>query len=235
MPEVPKGYTIINTPLLGDVLKKDGGSDDPYDTSEFFRLTGRKFEDIDHYLGYLPSQMIEYLLHKNWRINIADFGGGRDSVTIDAIKERYGRRVKALNVDLLPNKPTHLITARRVQADITRLPLADNSIHLGLSFQVLPHMETDAKALDALKEIGRVLVPGGVAFIDDNNMISGNPDFSNVFELEDTMGCILTTRLGNNARPEEVHFGEPSRFLMVQKQPQDRGMVGIRERSVHHH
>lgn len=53
---------------------------------------------------------------------------------------------------------------RAVQGDISTLPFADNSFDMVLSIDVLPHLPRGAE-LPAIREMARVLAPGGLAVI----------------------------------------------------------------------
>jgi SAM-dependent methyltransferase len=49
-----------------------------------------------------------------------------------------------------------------VRASVTQLPFADESIHLAICFHVLEHVPDDSQAM---RELGRVLAPGGLAIV----------------------------------------------------------------------
>lgn len=53
---------------------------------------------------------------------------------------------------------------RAVQGDISALPFADNSFDMVLSIDVLPHLPQGAE-LPAIREMARVLAPGGLAVV----------------------------------------------------------------------
>src|SRR3989338_2787082 len=98
MSNFPEGYHIENTSLWGDLLVGN-------DRKESFRLTDRPFEsEINHYLGYLPSQILNYLLQNNPDrvIQVLDGGGGRLSASSAEIARVYGSRVDVTNLELMP-------------------------------------------------------------------------------------------------------------------------------------
>lgn len=71
------------------------------------------------------------------------------------IRAIAGRKV--LRLDLEPRN-----RAVDVAASLTHLPLADRSVDVAICYHVLEHIPND---LAAMLEIGRILTPGGVAFI----------------------------------------------------------------------
>lgn len=227
----PPGYSIIQSSYFGEVLIQ--GEKDSF--KEFFRLTDREFSAIDHYLGYLPSQFIEYLIEKRKRtIRVADIGGGRKSLTAKGIAEKYKDDVCVYNVDLIHNpSPSHK-NLRRVSGDVCNLPFGSESIDLALSYQFFPFLENDGnytKAIKVLKEIVRVLTPGGIALIDEDYLASlsfSDPLRQRLF-MEDNI--VLSTRRGNHEKGE-ITFGPPRTLLLVEKMPIDFGAAMVQERLI---
>jgi len=64
-----------------------------------------------------------------------------------------------------------------VRASVTQLPFADESIHLGICFHVLEHVPDDSQAM---RELGRVLAPGGLAIV----QVPWRPDVSTEEDLD---------------------------------------------------
>ncbi len=84
-----------------------------------------------------------------------------------SLLRRTGKRVVAIDLarEALRALPDD---ADRLQADATRIPLADNCVDLFVSFQLIEHVPTES-AVQILEEIKRVLRPGGRGFVTTPN------------------------------------------------------------------
>jgi SAM-dependent methyltransferase len=67
----------------------------------------------------------------------------------------------------------------------TDIPLPDGSINLAYSYQVMEHLHPD-DAFAQLREIGRVIAPGGAYLCITPNRLSGPHDISRFFDREAT-------------------------------------------------
>lgn len=230
---LPKDYQIEQTRLWGEALvrKNEAG-----EIIEWFRLTDREFSAIDHYFGYLASQLIEYLIQKRGRpIRVADIGGGRKSRCALGMVSKYSSALRVYNVDLVHNHsfPTGV---HQVKGSLEALPIA--GIDFALCYQVVPFLEnSDGKygqGEQAVKEIAKVLTPGGIALINEDYFSTlpfMDPRLSSLMVQTDTM---ISGRRGNRSESGEVVFGGPTSFLMIEKNPIDWNLATIREKLIGH-
>lgn len=219
---VPKGYHIKRVPLWGDMLCRDKGDYPQH------RLTDRTFSQIDHYLGYLPSELIAYYRRKRKSpVRVLDLGGGRNSGVAAQLQKELGSGVHVINVDLVHNKEIPLPVSR-VQADTFFLPLQDATIDLVYSFQLLPFLENEKTYMRSFREIARVLKPGGVALLDEQRVIGMLRLGLSVTRLGMSMHVAFLTRTGNNAEPGQVVSGPPRLFLMMAKDPMSNDVFSMR-------
>jgi SAM-dependent methyltransferase len=146
------------------------------------------FDDIDHeYDAWLPSHfrnhlvvkktsaMAGYLSHAGPTVSGLDIGCGRGWY----LHEMQRRGFRMAGVDLSARQ----LAAARAYAG-AGVPVVRGSV-LGLPFRerfdfayiinVLHHMPTPARQVEALEEIGRVVRPGGMVFVHEMNVI--NPVF----------------------------------------------------------
>lgn len=232
--EVPDGYHIEVIKPWGDCLINDIEQ-----RREFFRLTDRPFEDeINHHLGYLPSQILDYLIRRSPErvINVLDVGGGRLSASVIEIAETYDSRVHVTNLELVGSDRSLPQNVEYMQGDICEdTDIKPGSIDFAYSFQVLTHFVNDSKRLIALRQIARMLAPGGVALIDDkyfSQMGLIDPRLTD-FIIENSVFAMR--RRGNSADKGKVVFGVgPWPFLMMIKEPFDEEILRIREVIVGH-
>ncbi|MDP3998411.1 MAG: methyltransferase domain-containing protein [bacterium] len=235
--EIPKGYSIQKIKRWGDFLNHQRKSA----VVESFRLTDRTFTQIDHYLGSLPSQMIEYLIGRNGgKIRIGDIAGGRKSLCAKEMAEKYKGRVTVANIDLLHNPDRfRLPNLIQIAGDVTDLPLQTKSLDFALCYQLFPGLEDDGnytKGVAAVAEIARTLKEGGVALINEDYLcrrcfFSQDKTIKN---LAAEANIFMSRRQGNNSRPGEMVTGGHSSFLMIEKRPQDFNLLRIRERIIGH-
>jgi SAM-dependent methyltransferase len=230
MPNFPEGYYINDGAFWGEFLVRSDGK-------ESFRLTNRSFEqEIDHYLGYLPSQILNYLVGKNQDrpTKVLDAGGGSRSVSATEIAKKYGTKVDVTNVELLPsfgNIPEGISYAVANICDMSSIPSI--SIDFAYSYQVLPNFEEgNEKQLKAHKEIARILAPGGAALVPDryfSRMPILDPRVLE-FGMENNVEIIL--RYGNISEKGKYTFGAPWKFPMILKRPVDYNFFRIQPKLI---
>ncbi|MDA2936010.1 class I SAM-dependent methyltransferase [Patescibacteria group bacterium AH-259-L05] len=169
---VPEKYKIKS----GDKTVSGHAADKLIDkeTGEWYFLTNRSFEEIDHFFSNLPSRTIKELKKIKPReevIRILDIGGGIKARSAGDIADTFGSkhddRVQVFNLDLTAtgqNKEG----LHQVVGDMMRLPIKDNSIDLAYSHHSISlREEIDSDALvQALEEVARTLRPGGIFFLD---------------------------------------------------------------------
>lgn len=199
---------------------------------EEFSIRNRSFSKVDAYFSQSISAAIYEHLNKNPDriISVLDLAGGSESKAVKDIEKdiNFSGRVKAVNVDLMQNINAGK-GAKRIQGNALNLPLADSSVDIIYSRQFLPFVkrfrrEHDLEIKKILSEVTRVLKPGGSAFLDDEEELSGDRSKDKREDLADDLGVVLEshdsirtvldkkfiTRLWrNNTKPEK--------FLVLRK------------------
>jgi len=147
---------------------------------EEFNVNNRSFLNIDMYFSQEVSGRINKLLSERpeKQILVLDLAGGTESRAVKDIEkeQKFGNRVKALNIDFAQNIEKGE-GARRVQGDATQVPLADSCVDIVYSRQFLPFIRrfNPGHVLlvkKVLSEVARVLKPEGMAFLDDEEELS---------------------------------------------------------------
>jgi len=205
------------------------------ETGHWFFLTNRPFEEIDHTFSHLPSRAIAELKKikpKEEFIRILDVGGGREARAAGDIAAKYGgqkdERVKVFSVDLTARKQNRE-GMRQIVGSALQLPIRDDSIDMAYSRMSLSLIEEaePEKFREALREVARVLQPGGVFFLDKTYMekLGSPPDLKTISE---ELGVVFYTKeLGLFLGPierilrkiEDTYY--KCRFLIMIKEPVD--------------
>jgi SAM-dependent methyltransferase len=146
---------------------------------EEFAITNRIFEEIDLYFSQQISRTINELLSENpeRKVVVVDLAGGMESRAAKDIKgeTKFNDRVTALNIDFaqkIGNGSNVCI------GEAAFIPLLNSSVDIVYSRQFLPFIrrflpEHDLQIKDILTEVARILKPGGIAFLDDEEELSG--------------------------------------------------------------
>ncbi|MFZ3069105.1 MAG: class I SAM-dependent methyltransferase [Microgenomates group bacterium] len=218
----PNGYEFFeveDNPMLGSDNKK-----------EEFVIKNRSFSDVDGYFSGGVSREIKKLLEENpnEQIRVLDLAGGTESQAVRDIEKEFGNSVKALNIDFAQNIEKGK-GADRVQGDATHIPLADASIQIVYCRQLLPFMkrfssEHGSQVNKVLAEVARILKPGGIAFLDDEEELSGTKSDNKRQELADKFGVILENYDSASLRKGDRNFPKfwdrgvrPAKFLVMKK------------------
>lgn len=234
MAEIPKGYHI-------EILDSDD-SDEEWlrrdDNRQSFRLTDRPFADsINHYLGHLPSQILNLMTGQEGGLSVTvlDMGGGRRSRCAGEIASRYGYKVQVTNLELMPAIVIRPNGVRYIEGNICDMwQIAEGSVDFAYTYQVLPHLEEGITVVRALSEIARVLAPGGVAIIDESEFSQLGPTDIRLLAFAEANDVFLQRRTGNSVEKGKVTFGASAywHFLMMLKEPVNWTVATIRERLV---
>ena len=91
---------------------------------------------------------------------VVDLGAGDNPMVIAALREKAARAFLVDNLLLPERDPGHHVV--RIAADISRLPLADESVDVVISISVLEYLPLERR-FEAQRETARVLKPGGRA------------------------------------------------------------------------
>jgi len=223
MPErIPEGYHILSQTAWGDFLSKD-------DKTEHFLLTDRHFKNINHYLGYLPSQIIEYLLKKfpEREVRILDLGAGKEVLAARELIEKYPR-LRVYTADLVVNPKLTSNGVDVTQSDGSRLVFADNVFDFVYSYEALRNIRDEEKHVTIVRELIRVLKPGNAAILDETLPID------KLKERIDDATALFLYRRGNINEPGTIVLGSPTCTTMILKDPIDHDLLTIKERIVGH-
>lgn len=199
LPQGYKLYEIEGNPMMGN-------------REEEFNVKNRSFQEIDAYFSNEISHKINELLTKNSnsQIRILDLAGGTESRAVKEIEKGFGDRLKAINIDIALNTEKQNGT-NRIQGDATKIPLVDSSIDIVYSRQLLPFIlrfnsEHYLQIKKVLSEVARVLKPGGIAILDDEEELSGIKSEAKRRELADELGIILESHNSINNKRGERNF-----------------------------
>lgn len=167
--------------------------------TEEFNVKNRAFENIDLYFNTAISSRIMELSnrHPGTQVKILDLAGGTESKSVKDISQKFGGRVSAVNIDFAQNVAKGA-GALRVQGNVMSIPAADASFDIIYSRQLLPFLlRFDRKHLSqvekVLSEVSRVLKPGGIAFLDDEEELSGQKSNGKRAEIAARLHTTLDT------------------------------------------
>lgn len=180
MPDIStsEGYEV-DTNAKHNFLTTDGVLTTP--TGERFWLTHRSWNETNLMLGELPGLAIDYKLSTippQQEVVVLDLGAGSRGVAMHELQQKFTNpnsqsRVRVTGVDLTHN---YSIEApdNKLMANVTQLPLRDNSVDVAYSSQTLalladravPKKEEVNAIQQGINESVRVLKPGGVFLID---------------------------------------------------------------------
>ncbi len=195
---------------------------------EYF-LANRSFEEVNAYFSGQIGQSIVEMYSKNpqEKINILDLAGGTKSQAIKDINEIYGPRVNAFNVDIVHNVQQDQ-NVLRVQGSATELPIANESMDVIYCRQFLPFLnrfnrDHSLQVERVLAEVARILKPGGIAFLDDEEEISGLRSQDKISALEQKFGVVIKQRDSASYTEERQwpkfwkKVARPAKFLTFEK------------------
>lgn len=234
MVEAPSGYHI-------DIYRSHRAENEwlaSNDGLRSFRLTDRPFADsINHYLGHLPSQILDLMTGQRDRLPVAvlDIGGGRRSRCAGEIAARYGYGVQVTNLEFMPAIVTRPNGVRYIEGNICDMwQIPNGSVDFAYTYQVLPNFEFGSEESErALVEIARVLSPGGVALIDEPRFSQFGPRNPRIYAFETTNHVLLQGRTGNYVEKGKIAFGAVYwTFLIMAKEPVNPELLLIREKLV---
>ncbi len=152
---------------------------------------------------------------------VAELGCGRAELTRAIAEEFPAARIIALEVDAIQHARNLAISdlpnVRFVAGGAEALPLDDDSVDLVLMFKSLHHVPGDL--LDtALKEVSRVLVPGGLAYISEPVFAGEYNEIMRIFHDEERVRAAafaaITRSVASGALElvTERFFSAPLRF-----------------------
>lgn len=199
---LPKGYRLYNEEghrMIGN-------------RKEEFNVKNRSFKEIDTYFSNGISHRLNELLAKSpsSQIQVLDLAGGTESVAAKDLETEFGDRVKVINIDFAQN-PEKGKGVSRIQGDATQIPLVNSSIDIVYSRQFLPfilnlYRKHDLQVKKVLSEVARVLKSGGIAFLDDEEELSGAKSEEKRRELADEFGVTLEPHDSCNLKEGDRNF-----------------------------
>lgn len=199
LPQGYKLYDIEGNPMMGN-------------KEEEFNVKNRNFKEVDEYFSNEISHKINELLTKNSnsQIRVLDLAGGTESRAVMEIEKEFGDRLKAINIDIALNTEKGNGT-KRIQGDATNIPLVDSSVDIIYSRQLLPFIlrfnrEHYLQIKKILSEVARVLKPGGIAILDDEEELSGIKSEAKRRELAGELGVILEPHNSINNKRGDRNF-----------------------------
>jgi ubiquinone/menaquinone biosynthesis C-methylase UbiE len=197
---------------------------------EDFEVKNRSFFEIDTYFSQGVSGAINEFLAScpDEQIQILDLAGGTESKAVKDIEIKYANHVRGINIDFAQDIDKGK-GAQRVQGDATHIPLADSSVDIVYSRQLLPFLsrferEHYSQVKEVFSEVARVLKPGGIAFLDDEEELSGVKSERKRQELSREYGVTLDIRDSTLQVDGNSHFPDiwvrnvrPQKFLFMTK------------------
>jgi SAM-dependent methyltransferase len=187
-------------------------------TGDSFLLTERPFNRINGFFWNLPSKLIEFYLDqaRGEKITILDVGGGRDAKSAKGIATSYPN-TEVINIDRVAiNESIGNFTSKR--GDICYLDLSDASIDIAYSHQVLPYFSSHdnfVRRIRAIKEVARVLKPGGIGLI----------DYTNASSVAEQVLQAVDQKLGSLVLPRQKSYGGV--FFLIARQPIDSTILNM--------
>lgn len=174
------------------------------ETGEWFFLTNRSFEEINHSFAKLPSRALAQLKKQSDEqepIRVLDIGVGIEARAAENIAEEHGgkedERVQVFSLDLTARKKNRE-GLHQVVGDALNLPIKDNSIDMAYSrMSVSLIKENDPSTLrQALKEAARALKPGGIFFLDKiyTEKLGRVPNTAEMSNLAEELGVAFYTK-----------------------------------------
>lgn len=205
---------------------------------EEFAIKNRSFADIDLFFSNGISRAIGERLTRRpgEQVLVLDLAGGTESKAVRDIGEKYGNRVGAVNIDIAQNIRKGM-GVLRAQGSALSIPLADKSMDIIYSRQML-HFLQNLRLLDirlfgpnkhqiqvetVLREVARVLKPGGIAFLDDEEELSKPKSNKKWSELTRQLGIVIESHESRSPKAERKFPNfwnlriRPGRFLVMRK------------------
>jgi len=199
---------------------------------EVHDIRNREFTLIDGCFSNIPSRIINYKIATGGRLplRVLDVGGGTDSVAVSELAKRYEGKIHVTNVDLAIEKSIKdAPNCQSIVGDVCDLQLPDESIDLVYTWQCLHSMDHTQQER-ALRQIIRVLRPGGVACIDEERYCHLREDDPEISKLVDGLGIKLSLIKGTQGKNRSFPDGRVSyttNFLFLMKYPIDPKVLSL--------
>jgi SAM-dependent methyltransferase len=106
---------------------------------------------------------------------VCDLGAGSTNYLVQAAYSTRAARAYLVDNHFLPSQQDLSPNIRCIQADISRLPLTGESVDVAISISVLEHLPVHRR-LEAMREIERILKPGGRALFSIGNIMHASDE-----------------------------------------------------------
>lgn len=162
-------------------------------------LKNRPFQQVDDdILDSLPSSEIAIRIGRDRvPVSVLDVGGGYLSLAARDLAELYGENVKVTNIDLLlAEDESYSGRVHAVLGDVTNMPIPSESQDVIYSSYALKYLRGGERLLMALREISRVLKPGGIATLHEEQYTVHTTESDKIRKLAETLGLDVTILQG---------------------------------------
>lgn len=136
---------------------------------EDIKLTNRSFEEVNRYVNYKFLALILKKIKENpdRPVVVVEIAGGTDSrAAKEALEHPFLKgKIKYINVDIFGIQPEPQKDLTALSEDFSKCSLPDNCADVIISYQALPYV-SDEKYFESLKQVARILAPGGEACMD---------------------------------------------------------------------
>lgn len=151
------------------IEQKDGPPKAISETGEDIKLTNRSFEEINRYVNYKFLALILKKIKENpdRQIVVAEIARGTLSRAAKEALEHPSLKgkIKYINVDFFGIQPEPQEGLATLSEDFSKCSLSDNCADAIISYQALNYV-SDEKYFEFLKQVARILAPGGEACMD---------------------------------------------------------------------
>ena len=207
------------------------------ETGHWFFLTNRPFKDINHNFANIPQKVIEELkdrrTEKSEPIRVLDVGGGIESRASSELAEKErDQNVQVFSIDMAVRKKDQE-DLHQIAGDVLKLPIKDGAIDLAYSRMSVSLIaeEEPGKLFEALREVARVLKPGGI-FLVDKTFTERLEKLEEFKSLEGELGVVFYSKeLGLFLKPLERllnklrHDYPDWKFIIMIKEPVDENLL----------
>ena len=207
------------------------------ETGHWFLLTNRSFKEINHSFANIPEKIIVDLKDRRTEesdpIRVLDVGGGIESRASGELAEKeHNQNVQVFSIDMAVRKKDQE-GLRQIAGDVLKLPIRDGAIDLAYSRMSMSLIEEEepGKLFEALREVARVLKPGGI-FLVDKTFTERLEKLEEFKSLEEELGVVFYSKeLGLFLKPLERllnklrHDYPDWKFIIMIKEPVDESLL----------
>lgn len=207
------------------------------ETGHWFFLTNRSFKEINRSFANIPQKVMEEFKDKRTEqsgpIRVLDVGGGIESrAGSELAEENFDQNVQVFSVDMAVRKKDQE-NLHQIAGDALRLPIQDGVMDMAYSRMSASLIEEEepGKLFEALREVARVLKPGGI-FLVDKIFTERLEKLEEFKSLEKELGVVFYSKeLGLFLNPLEKllnrlkHDYPDWKFIIMIKEPVDNGLL----------